>query len=365
MNPSPQKLIKDTLLIDNDVAARVLKMEDALISIESAFQELADGMAAFQPRTDLWSPTARDGDYYRWGSMVGAISSPPTLAFRFKSDVITWTETDEGLTEDWHTVRAGKLGGIILLVDTTDGHLLAIMNDNHIQHIRVGATVGVAAKYLSREDSEVLGILGSGQMARVYAEALSIVRPIKEIRIYSRSEIRRKKCAEELSQKLGIRVFATDTPDEALANVDIVATCTNAARPVYHERFLKTHRPGTFIVNVRPDEMDDETPNLVDKVVVTAKTGLFDYVLGSQKDRDSRPLDRYYRRRYVNVDRPTLSEIVSGQNPGREHKTQVIFYDMMSAGIQFAAVGRIVYEQAKTLGAGVPIPGDWFLQDHG
>jgi len=37
---------------------------------------------------------------------------------------------------------------------------------------------------------------------------------------------------------------------------------------------------------------------------------------------------------------------------------------MMSAGIQFAAVGRIVYEKAKALSMGVPIPGDWFLQDH-
>ena len=187
---------------------------------------------------------------------------------------------------------------------------------------------------------------------------------IKEIRIYSRSPERRETCAMELSTKLGFKVFATDTPEAAVADVDIVATCTNAARPVYHERFLKTHRPGAFIVNVRPDEMDDETPNLVDKVTVTAKAGLFDYILGSQKDRDRRPLDRFYRRRYVSVERPTLSDIVGGKSPGREHKHQVIFYDMMSAGIQFAAVGRIVYEKAKALGMGVPIPGDWFLQDH-
>ena len=353
-----------TLLINNDVAARVLQMEDALVSIENAFGELADGMATFQPRTDLWSPTAREGDYYRWGSLLGAISNPPTLAFRFKSDVITWTETDDGLTEDWHTVRPGRLGGVILLIDTTDGALLAIMNDNLIQHVRVGATVGVAAKYLSRKDSEVVGILGSGQMTRVYAEALSIVRPIKEIRIYSRSPLRRENCAVELEEKLGLRVFATDTPEAALADVDIVATCTNAARPVYHEAFLKTHRPGVFIVNVRPDEMDDQTPESVDKVVVTAKAGLFDYILGSEEDRNRRPLDRLYRRRYVAVERPTLPDIVAGKIPGRESPTQTIFYDMMSAGIQFAAVGRLVYDQAKNLGLGVPIPGDWFLQDH-
>ena len=56
--------------------------------------------------------------------------------------------------------------------------------------------------------------------------------------------------------------------------------------------------------------------------------------------------------------------IVAGKIPGRERPTQTIFYDMMSAGIQFAAVGRLVYDRAKDLGLGVPIPGDWFLQDH-
>lgn len=353
-----------TLLINNDIAARVLTMKDALVAIESAFRQLAHGMATFQPRTDLWSPTARDGDYYRWGSLLGAIHDPPTLAFRFKSDVLTWTETADGLTEDWHTVQRGRLGGVILLIDTTDGALLAIMNDNLIQHVRVGATVGVAAKFLAREDFEVLGILGSGEMARVYAEAIALVRPIKEIRIHSRSATRREACAAELAGKLGIRVRATDTPEAALTDVDIVATCTNATRPIYHAHLLKRHRPGAFIVNVRPDEMDDETPQAVDKVVVTAKAGLYDYILGSEDDRNRRPLDRFYRRRYVAADRPTLSDIISGKEPGRESAGQVIFYDMMSAGIQFASVGRLVYDRAKELGIGTPIPGDWFLQDH-
>ncbi len=364
MYTNPSLPAPHVLLINNDTAARVLRMADALVAMESAFAQHAKGMATFQPRTDLWSPTARDGDYYRWGSLLGAIHDPPTLAFRFKSDVLTWTETPDGITEDWHTVRRGRLGGVILLIDTTDGALLAIMNDNLIQHVRVGATVGIAAKHLAREDSQVLGILGSGEMTRVYAEAISLVRPIREVRIHSRSRERREACAAELSDKLALQVVATDTPEEALVDADIVATCTNATKPVYRAEFLKLHRPGVFIVNVRPDEMDDATPEAVDKVVATTKAGLFDYILGSEQDRNRRPLDKFYRRRYVAVERPTLPEIVAGKVPGRESQNQTIFYDMMSAGIQFAAIGRLVYDRVKDSGLGVPIPGDWFLQDH-
>ena len=80
------------LLISNDVTSRVLVTRDAIEAMESAFRQHAEGMATFQTRTDMWSPTADGGDYYRWGSLIGAIAEPPTLAFRFKSDILTWRE---------------------------------------------------------------------------------------------------------------------------------------------------------------------------------------------------------------------------------------------------------------------------------
>ncbi len=40
-----------------------------------------------------------------------------------------------------------------------------------------------------------------------------------------------------------------------------------------------------------------------------------------------------------------------------------MFYDNNSAGLQFAAVGRVVYDQAKELGLGMNIPMEWFQQD--
>ncbi len=62
------------LLINNDVTARVLKPDEAIDVMESAFRQYAEGMAMFQTRTDMWSPTAAQGDYYRWGSLIGAIA---------------------------------------------------------------------------------------------------------------------------------------------------------------------------------------------------------------------------------------------------------------------------------------------------
>jgi hypothetical protein len=82
------------LLINNDVQERVLEMKDAVNAMGSVPKQYAQGLACFQPRTDLWAPTATNGDYYRWGLLLGAMYDPPTLALRFKSEILTWTEND-------------------------------------------------------------------------------------------------------------------------------------------------------------------------------------------------------------------------------------------------------------------------------
>ena len=130
------------LLIDNRIAEQALNMNDAIDAMESALKQLADGDAVYQPRTDLWSPTATVGDYFRWGSLLGAIKDPPILAFRFKLDIMTWQEYSGAVTEHWFNVEPGKYCGIILLVDTRTGELLCIMNDGYLQSYRVGATAG-------------------------------------------------------------------------------------------------------------------------------------------------------------------------------------------------------------------------------
>jgi hypothetical protein len=80
------------LLIDNDVTERVLETGDVINLLADAFEQVGDGDAVFQPRTDIVSPTATDGDAYVWGSMLGAIRDPPRLALRFKSDVLSWID---------------------------------------------------------------------------------------------------------------------------------------------------------------------------------------------------------------------------------------------------------------------------------
>lgn len=351
------------LLINNDVTSRVLKTDEAIEAMESAFRQYAEGMATFQTRTDMWSPTAAEGDYYRWGSLIGAIADPPTLAFRFKSDILSWNEYNGAVTEEWHCVEPGRYCGFILLIDTSNGELIGMLNDGIIQHERVGATTGVGVKYLAREDAKTVGMLGSGGMAKSYLRAIKAVRDIEECRVFSPTPANRERFAAEMSDELGIRVVPVEDKEAALADADIAALCTDSRVPIFTANMTGLLRPGALIVNVRHDEIDEETYAACDRVVITSNNKLNDFVLGSEEDRGRRPMDKHYRRRYVDTTFEELPPITAGQAPGRENDDELIFFHNISAGIQFAAIGRLVYERAKERGLGMPLPIDWFLQD--
>jgi len=351
------------LLISNDVTARVLAMKDAIAVMDSAFRQYADGLATFQTRTDMWSPSARDGDYYRWGSLIGAIADPPTLAFRFKSDILTWKEYNGAVTEEWHCVEPGRYCGFILLIDTANGELIGMLNDGIIQHVRVGATTGVGVRYLARRDASVVGMLGSGGMARSYLEAICLERPIRECRVFSPTPANRERFAAAMTAELGITVRPVASREAALEGADIAALCTDSRVPIFTSNMVGLLRPGALIVNVRHDEIDAETYDACDRVVITSNNKLNDFVLGTPEQRNRRPMDKHYRRRYVDTVFEELPPIVAGKAPGRKNDGELIFFHNISAGIQFAAVGRLVYEKARERRLGTPLPIDWFLQD--
>lgn len=348
------------LLIDNRIAEDALNMPDAIRAMESALEQLAEGQAVYQPRTDLWSPTATVGDYFRWGSLLGAIKDPPILSFRFKLDIMKWEAYNGAVTEEWFNVEPGKYCGVILLVDTRTGELLCIMNDGYLQSFRVGATAGVGVKYLSREDSKILGIFGSGAMARTYAMAACAARPIETIKVFSPTVRNREAYAKRMADLLKVNILPVGTPKEAMSGVDIAASCTDSRVPLFQSDWLQT---GMHVVDVRPEELDGSTYEKADLVVATSNHAVLSYVLGTPEERNRRPIDVNYRKRYEEKRYTTLPEVITGAKPGRTSEAQATLHHNFSAGIQFAAVGYLVYQYAREKGLGRELPLDWFQQD--
>ena len=129
------------LMIDNDVVKSVLTMRECIEAQERAFAGTLTGASVSRPRIDMFVPCNREDGYYRWGSVEGA--SDGVLAVRLKSDIMTWPEGPNGTrTESKYCMRPGTYCGLVLLFSTQDGEPLAIINDGHLQHMRVGGVRG-------------------------------------------------------------------------------------------------------------------------------------------------------------------------------------------------------------------------------
>ena len=121
---------------------------------------------------------------------------------------------------------------------------LATLEANALGQIRTGAASGVATKYLAREDADILGVIGSGFQAETQIAAISTVRALKEVRVWSRQAEKRADFARKCADKFGLNVRATHTAREAVEHAGIVVTATSSKEPVLESAWIS---PGTHI----------------------------------------------------------------------------------------------------------------------
>jgi len=374
------------LIIGNDVVSQLLTMRDCIRVQEAAFRKVPTGEAIHRPRIDMYVPCERADGYFRWGTMEGA--NDGYFAIRMKSDIITWPRDKEGnWTEEKYCREPGTYCGLILLVSTKNAEPLAFINDGALQHMRVGGGAGIGVKYLAREDSHVVGMLGSGGMARTFLEAFCCVRNIELCKVYSPTPAHREAFAAEMAHRLGIEVRAVAQPRDAVTGVDILSSCTDSMRPVYDADWVEK---GTHVTNLGRREMPDAVMNRFDVVVRQGTAGLqmrqserfqaerglspAAFIGGTVEEMKRIPEKNpepgfggdspEFTDRGKGGDKPDFADLVTGKCKGRTTRDQITFYrNVGNQGLQFSAVGGWVYEEAVRSGKGRIIPTEWFLQD--
>jgi alanine dehydrogenase len=361
------------LFIDNDVVAAVLTTKDCIAVQERAFAGVLTGASVSRPRLDTFVPCDREDGYYRFGSVEGATDG--IHAVRLKSDVMTWPKNPDGTwSEKKYCVRPDTYCGLVLLFSTANGEPLAILNDGHLQHMRVGAAAGIGARLLSRPDSRRVGLIGSGGMARTVLEALVAVRDIDEVRVFSRNPANRTHFAEEMSDSLGIRIEPVESAREAARGTDILATATDSMLPVVEAEWLE---PGMHVVGIGPLDFAPACEARIDVVVRqgieafdTPESGQFRRDLGHSRSafvggspEEQKRLPPVTAKQRSGKTWPLYTDVIAGRAEGRTNAVQITQYRVVGNwGLQFAACGGLAYREAKARGLGRELPTDWFLQ---
>jgi ornithine cyclodeaminase/alanine dehydrogenase-like protein (mu-crystallin family) len=206
-------------LTEEDVRS-LLPMPVAIRLMRETFEALGRGEAQNQPRRRLTLPT---------GSVLHALAG----SFReFFGTKIYSTHVKYGA----HF--------FFLLFDAATARPLALMEANHLGQIRTGAASGYATDLLANRDAHVLCSIGTGFQARTQVEAVLCVRPVTEIRVWSRNPQNRRNFAEDLKARFGIPALACQSAEEAVRGADLIATATWSKDPVFEAGWVL---PGAHI----------------------------------------------------------------------------------------------------------------------
>jgi alanine dehydrogenase len=320
-----------TLLSEADVA-NVVSMGDGVRVVEDALRQHAVGGGVAMPRISADVPG--NGGAFRIMSAI----MPEIEFFGLKT-----------LTGYPGRRLPGETYFVLMLFSCDTGALRAIVAGNRLTGIRTGAATGVAAKYLSRPDSQSLGVIGAGVQARYQVAALLEVRPVKEVRIFDIDSAKADAFAREIERDFQVRARAVRQVREAVSECDLVVTATAAKTPVFDGQWLDegTHLSG----------MGSNTPNKreLDGTVFSRSTIVVDFK--EQALQEAGDLQDALRTGAISaaaVD-VELGDVIAGKKPGRQHEREITLFKSVGMAIEDIATATFAYQRALAAGLGTQI----------
>jgi alanine dehydrogenase len=346
------------LVLTTKEASGLLSMSEAITLTEEAFRDFGRNQAQVLPRRRLTLPQENEGEQrWFWMNVIpGAVPCHGVAAIRVDAAQTEFTLQGESRRQ----VFRGDVSGFVLVWDLATRHLLGIVHDHAVSALRVGATSGVAAKYLAPEQAETLGIIGAGKQAAAQVDALCSVRPsIRHIKVYSPTPASRARFAADASARLSVNATAVETAQECVRDAQVVITATNSSEPVLFGRWLQ---PGCHVIGIVSGskfdmrrEHDDEVIRRSDVVIVNLREQI---LLDEQPE-----LISLLRNGEITLDSiGELGELCIGKIPGRTKASQITTHNNNTGmGIQFASICKRVIELGRARGLGTELPLDLFM----
>ncbi|MGE7980373.1 ornithine cyclodeaminase family protein [Psychrobacillus sp. NPDC093200] len=324
------------LVINEKEIMHTYKMQDAIRDVKDVLKAKAANKIANPHRTVIEFPQHEASALYMPSAdLVGEVTAVKIVTI-FPNNPLQGKPTTQG---------------VVLLSDAKNGEHLAMLNASYLTRLRTGALSGIATDYLSKKDSKVLTVIGTGAMAFEQVLAVLAVRSIERIILVNRTSSK----AERFGQKLAD--FGVNIPYEvfvdvsaAVSQADIVCCATRSNEPVFNGNDLK---PGTHINGVGSYlphmlEMDVATITKSSKIVVDDIAGVKD------EAGELMYADKIGKWSFEEV-HGEIGKLVTGELNGREQEQEITLFKSVGAAYYDLAVAKGVYVKAKAQKIGTEI----------
>jgi len=314
------------LFLNESDVRQLLTMPLALEAVEEAHRELSLAKAIDIPRQRTRLPQTA------LHILQGALPGRDAIGYK------AYTSNRSGVRFLVHVFSAAS------------GSLRIVLEADLLGMMRTGAASGVATRCLSRPESEILGLFGSGWQAEGHVEAIATVRPLRRVKVFSRNAERLAAFCSKMSERLKIDVVPAASAEETVRGSDIVSTVTTAVTPLFDAAWLSpgTHINGAGSYSVIRREIGEDVFKLCRPIVVdSVETAL-------KEAGDLLPLlekGRLNERQMVE-----LGDVLLGRHPGRTSPEQITVFESQGMAIQDIAVAVRLEALARERGLGIELP---------
>ncbi len=231
--------------------------------------------------------------------------------------------------------------GSVMLFSAETGELLALMNASAITAIRAAAVSGVATQLLAREEAGDVAIIGSGVQARSHLAAMAAVRPLKRIRVASRTIENARKFATEMTSRYNFPIEPVEGVEAAVKDADLIVTTTTAAEPILQRKWIA---PGAHL-NVVGSSIP--TTREVDTATMAAACLFVDRRESTLNEAG----DYLFAMRAGAIGpehiRAEIGELLIGARPGRTTADEITLFKSLGLAVEDLAAAEYVYRQAQ------------------
>jgi alanine dehydrogenase len=324
-----------TLYLTQDEVKDVLDMKNTLEAVEDGFREMGNENIEMPPRVYL---------HFDKGVLIAMPAYMPGLNAAGTKIVTVHPGNKQAYGLPAVIAR-------IILNSPENGLPLAIMDGTYITALRTGAAGATGIKYLSREDSKIAGVFGTGVQGRSQVMGLIEVRPdIEKIKVFDIIPEAMESFAQEMKEKYPKVKFVTvGSAQEAAEESDIIITCTPSPKAFLDGAWIKK---GAHISAIGADT--GAKRELMTSVIEKCNKHVVDFipqafVVGDFKVPKEEGIitekDIYAE----------MGEIVAGKKKGRESADEITMFKATGLAIQDVGTASKVFELAKKRGVGVTL----------
>ena len=239
----------------------------------------------------------------------------------------------------------------MVLVDAETGVVNSLIDGTYLTRLRTGAISGLATEILSRKDSKIFALFGTGGQAVTQLEAVLTVRNIEEVRVFDvfkeRAKDFAKKMSDKFSKKFNVKIIAAESSDAAVDNADIITTVTTSKKPVFDANKVKKNVHINGVGSYTPEmvEIPGDILVMTNKIYVDTRDG----AINESGDLITPLKDGLITIEKINGE---LGEVINGLIKGRESDDEMTFFKTTGSAVLDLVAAQKIYEKAKAKGVG-------------